>query len=214
MKASLHDMKRRVAIIIFAVVLIGAGSGFAAWHYWTHRFDDLIVAVARKHTLDPALVKAIIYEESFFNPRAHSSQNAVGLMQVTPVAAREWMAATRSASLREAIAKISDEVPDGREPEFEEALTDPSVSLHAGCWYMNSLLARYQGESDSLAFALAAYNAGPSNVDRWVETSNRSRLSREEFISRIEFPSTRIYVRNIIRRYDYYKKDSRLKPER
>ena len=43
--------------------------------------------IARKYGLDPALVKAIVYEESFFNPRAQSSQKAVGLMQVTPIAA-------------------------------------------------------------------------------------------------------------------------------
>ena len=199
-------MKRRAAIIIFLTILIGTGGAFATWYYWTHRYDDLIVTIARKYTLDPALVKAIIYEESFFNPRARSSQNAIGLMQITPVAAREWMASTRSGTLREAIAKISNQVPEEREPELEEALTDPTVSLHVGCWYMNSLLTRYKGETDSLAFALAAYNAGPSNVERWVKDSDRSRLSREEFIARIEFPATRNYVQNIIRRYDYYKK--------
>ncbi|MCI0487144.1 MAG: lytic transglycosylase domain-containing protein [Blastocatellia bacterium] len=207
-------MKRRAAIIILILILTAAGGGLATWHYWTHRYDDLIVTVARKHNLDPALVKAVIYEESFFNPRARSSQNAVGLMQVTPVAAREWMASTRSVTLGEAIAKISDEPSEGREPEFEEALANPSVSLHAGCWYMNSLLTRYRGETDSLAFALAAYNAGPSNVDRWASGKSSSRLSREEFLARIEFPATRSYVQNIIRRYDHYKKDPRLKFER
>ena len=201
-------MKRRAAIIIFLTILIGTGGAFATWYYWTHRYDDLIVTIARKYTLDPALVKAIIYEESFFNPRARSSQNAIGLMQITPVAAREWMASTRSGTLREAIAKISNQVPEEREPELEEALTDPTVSLHVGCWYMNSLLTRYKGETDSLAFALAAYNAGPSNVERWVKDSDRSRLSREEFIARIEFPATRSYVQNITRRYTYYKKES------
>ena len=201
-------MKRRAAIIIFLTILVGTGSALAAWHYWTHRYDGLIFTIARKHTLDPALVKAIIYEESFFNPHARSSQNAVGLMQITPVAARELVAATRSGTLKEAIAKISDTAPEEREPEFEEALADPSVSLHVGCWYMNSLLTRYKGEADSLAFALAAYNAGPSNVERWVKDSDRSRLSREEFIARIEFPATRNYVQNIIRRYDYYKREA------
>ena len=55
--------------------------------------------------------------------------------------------------------------------------------------------------------ALAAYNAGPTNVERWASNADRSNLSRDEFIARIEFPVTRSYVQKIIERYDYYKRD-------
>ena len=203
-------MKRKAPIISLVLVLLAVALGFGAWHYWTHRYDELIVAVAHKYDLEPALVKAVIYEESFFNPRARSSQNAVGLMQVTPVAAQEWMSATSSLTLREAISKLPDGPPQEREPDFEGALSDPTISLHVGCWYLNSLLNRYKGQSNHMALALAAYNAGPNNVEKWIPTSDRSRLSQDEFIARIEFPATRSYVRKVFQHYDDYKKDARL----
>jgi soluble lytic murein transglycosylase len=178
-----------------------------AWYYWTHRYDSMIVQVANKYSLDPALVKAVIYEESFFNPRAQSTQNAVGLMQVTPIVAQEWMEAKRLRTLTEAVATISTGARLGAEMSFEEALSDPVVSLHIGCWYLQTLLSRYERERDPLAVALAAYNAGPSNVERWAPDAARSTLSREEFIARIEFPVTRSYVQKIIERYDVYKRD-------
>jgi peptidoglycan lytic transglycosylase len=199
-------MRKRVLILLILFLVIVAGIG-GAWYYWTHRYDRLIMQVAGKYALDPPLVKAIVYEESFFDPQAHSSQNAVGLMQVTPVVAREWMEATRSRSLAEAISTVSGKPPRGGEPSFEEALSDPVVSLHLGCWYLQTLLNRYGDESDPLSVALAAYNAGPANVERWAPDSDRTSLTREEFISRIEFPVTRNYVQKIIQRYDNYKRD-------
>lgn len=205
-------MSRRVLITLFILALILAVGGFGAWYYWTHRYDDLIVQVANKHNLDPALVKAIVYEESFFNPRAQSSQNAVGLMQITPIAAQEWVETTRSNTLAEAIATIpGSRARAGREVSFEEAFSDPVVSMNVGCWYLQTLLNRYRTEPDPVAVALAAYNAGPTNVERWAPNADRSNLSREEFIARIEFPVTRNYVQKIISRYDYYKRDSDLK---
>jgi soluble lytic murein transglycosylase len=202
---------RKKLIILLLLALAGAGVLAAAWYYWTHRYDELIVQVAQKYSLDPALVKAIVYEESFFNPEAHSSQNAVGLMQVTPIAAEEWVESTDSSSLAEAIAGVTGGIQQATELSFEEALSDPVVSLHVGCWYLQTLLKRYRDEPDPVAVALAAYNAGPTNVERWAPNSDRSNLSRDEFIARIEFPVTRSYVQKIIRRYDYYKRDRDIK---
>ena len=197
--------KRLVTLLILG--LIGAGIILSAWYYWTHRYDKLITEIASQYDLDPELVKAIVYEESFFNPRAHSSQNAVGLMQVTPIAAQEWVESKRSRSLGEAAAALSPDVPRGRDVSFEEILSNPVVSLHVGCWYLQTLLARYSGEPHPLAVSLAAYNAGPSNVERWASSSDRLNMSREEFIARIQFPVTRDYVESILERYDHYKRD-------
>ena len=202
-------MRKRLLILISVCLLVAVGA-LVAWRYWTHRYDKLIAAASEQHGLDPALVKAIVYEESFFSPRAHSSQNAVGLMQVTPVVAQEWVEATRSHSLSEAAAAITSNPPrPGPEPGFEETLDDPAVSLHIGCWYLQSLFNRYRDETDPLAFALAAYNAGPSNVERWAPGADRSKISRDEFIARIDFPVTRSYVQKIIQRYDGYKRDGK-----
>lgn len=198
-------MRKKLLIGVFACVVAAAGV-LSAWWYWTHRYDALIADAARQHGLDPALVKAIVYEESFFSARAHSSQNAVGLMQVTPVVAQEWVEATRSRSLSEAAAEVTGKPSAGHEPGFEETFENPLVSLHVGCWYLQSLFNRYKPEPDPLAFALAAYNAGPSNVERWAPAGARSGISRDEFIARIDFPATRNYVQKIIQRYDRYKR--------
>lgn len=200
--------KKILYLIIF--VLTGTAGAFIARYYWTHRYDSLIVAVAQKHGLDPLLIKAIVYEESFFTPNARSSQKAVGLMQVTPVVGQELIEATRSRTLREAIANISGSAPAG-DFSFEEALSDPRISLHIGCWYLQTLMNRYSDEPEPLAVALAAYNAGPSNVERWVSNADRSNLSGDEFINRIQFPVTRDYVKKIIERYDFYKRDQDIK---
>lgn len=202
---------RKKTFTLFALALILAAGAFAAWYYWTHRYDKLIVMVAQKHGLDPLLIKAVVYEESFFIPHAQSSQKAVGLMQVTPIVAQELIETTRSRTLAQAIADVSGSPPQG-DPSFEEALSDPTTSLHVGCWYLQTLLNRYRDEPDSLAVALAAYNAGPANVERWASNADRLSLSREEFINRIQFPVTRDYVKKIIERYDYYKRDQDIKP--
>lgn len=201
-------MRKRVFILLGLCLLAAAGL-LAARRYWTTRYDKLIAATAEKHGLDPALVKAIVYEESFFSPRARSSQNAIGLMQVTPVVAQEWVEAIRARSLSDAAATITSKAAlSGPEQGFEETLCDPAVSLHVGCWYLQSLFRRYKDQSDPLCFALAAYNAGPSNVERWAPDAERSRISHDEFIARIDFPVTRSYIQKIIQRYDDYKRNS------
>src|SRR5215217_2602115 len=110
---------RKKILILFVLVLTVAVGGLGAWYYWTHRYDKLIAATAQKNSLDPMLVKAIIYEESFFSPRAQSSQRAVGLMQVTPIVAQELIEATRSRTLAQAIAALTGSPPTEREPSFE-----------------------------------------------------------------------------------------------
>ena len=67
---------------------------------------------------------------------------------------------------------------------------------------MDTLLNRYRDEPNALAVTLAAYNAGPTNVERWTAENERVRLSRDEFLNRIQFPATREYVRRIIERYE------------
>jgi peptidoglycan lytic transglycosylase len=203
-------MRKKILILLVLAVIVVAG-GFSAWYYWTHRYDKLIVAAAQKHGIDPMLVKAIVYEESFFSPRAQSPQKAIGLMQVTPIVAQELMEATRSRSLTQAIASLTGGSAPARDLNFEEAFRDPVISLNVGCWYLKTLLNRYSDEPDPIAVALAAYNAGPTNVERWAPNADRSNLSREEFIARIEFPVTRSYVQKIIQRYDYYKRDQDIK---
>src|SRR5215210_1990913 len=83
-----------------------------------HRYDLLIRAVAERHGLDPMLVKAVVWRESRFQPRKVGSNGERGLMQVTEIAAADWVAAE----------KIETFVPTD--------LFDPETNLKAGTWYL------------------------------------------------------------------------------
>jgi len=100
------------------------------------RYEDDLVAAAREHDLDPALVLAVTVRESAGDARAVSPAGAQGLMQLMPGTAADMG------------------VGDAH---------DPAQNLRGGSRYLSTMLQRYDGDLD---LALAAYNAGPGNVDR------------------------------------------------
>ena len=112
-------------------------------------------------------------------------------MQVTPTVGREWAAETGMRELAEQMR---------RDPEG--ALSDPERNIQVGCWYLEKIWKDYHDTPGAEARVVAAYNAGPL-ARRRVE-SRRVRpppLTAEEFIARIDIPSTRAYVTNILERY-------------
>jgi len=123
---------------------------------------------------DPALIAAVIYEESRFMDQT-SSQGARGLMQITPDTA-------------ETIEGLS-----GGETFVYEDLADPELNIKYGTFYLRYLLDKYAGDE---AAALAAYNAGEGNADEWggaeLETSD------------ITFPETRSYVTDVLEKREAY----------
>ncbi|MGH3008269.1 MAG: lytic transglycosylase domain-containing protein [Gaiellaceae bacterium] len=121
---------------------------------------------ASENKLDPALLAAVIETESKFNPEARSSAGAVGLMQLTPDTAKGIAEYTHGSRFR-----LSD-------------LTDPDINVRYGSWYLEHLVQKYGDER----LALAAYNAGQSNVDRWQAAHEG-----------IQFADTRAYVDKIER---------------
>ena len=137
--------------------------------------EDIIRQQAKEKGVDAALIAAVIDTESKFSD-AESSAGARGLMQITPEAAQFIEKQSGGTSF-----KLSD-------------LSDPEINIRYGTFLLKELLERYDG--DTVA-ALAAYNAGPGNADKW----GGSGLSIDE----IPFPETRAYVELVLERQKQYR---------
>ncbi|MFP5362896.1 MAG: lytic transglycosylase domain-containing protein [Thermoleophilia bacterium] len=136
--------------------------------------EDIIRQQASAKELDPSLLAAVIYAESRFRD-ATSHAGARGLMQITPETARY-------------IARLSGGT------RFEQGdLSTPQINISYGAYYLRYLLERYD---DNTILALAAYNGGEGNVDRWLAEASQSR--RAFVIDQIPFAETREYVTKVL----------------
>jgi soluble lytic murein transglycosylase len=150
------------------------------------KHEDIIRQQSQRKSLDPALVAAIIYQESKFVDQT-SSAGARGLMQITPDTAR--FIARKSGGVAFTL----------------EDLATPQINIAYGTWYLRYLLDRYDGRT---AEAVAAYNAGMGHVDKWVARAGGA----DSFDPRtdIPFPETRHYTLAVLeRRKDYARRYSR-----
>jgi soluble lytic murein transglycosylase len=147
-----------------------------------------VKAQAAKRNLDPALVAALIRQESTFDTNAVSRAGARGLMQIMPATGRRL---ARSSGLR----------------YRRSLLHDPQANITMGTLYLRQMLDRFGGRVEQ---ALAAYNAGPHRVDAW--TVGRSGLSAEEFIESIPFTETRSYVKTVLSAREQYRRIYALAP--
>ena len=151
------------------------------------RYDPLIGDLARKHGVDPLLLKAITWRESAFQTEKVGTSGERGLMQVSEAAARDWAKAM----------KIETFVPAD--------LFDPKTNLDAGSWYFKKALDRWKQKADPIPFALAEYNAGHQRVERWITDSGRGdEATAADLLHAIDFPSTRKYIEDITARYHFY----------
>jgi soluble lytic murein transglycosylase len=177
----------RLWLMMVVVLLVVLDIVFV--HWWRDRRressqDRPILAAARHYGVDPALVKAVVWRESAFDPEARGRAGELGLMQVREPAAREWEAAARLVGFA-----------------FEH-LADPATNTRAGTWYLRKLLARYQSVDNPLPYALADYNAGRTHVLRWMQ--GIAQTNSEAFLAQMDFPGTRAYVKAVMSRRDHY----------
>jgi soluble lytic murein transglycosylase len=172
---------------IFLVVLLsGLLVLYDQWRVWRENSQDgVILAAAARYGVEPALVKAVVWRESWFDPWARGRAGEIGLMQVGESAAREWAEAERIQLF------------------VHSQLFDPAKNTQAGTWYLSKLLQHYAATDNPLPYALAAYNAGQANVLKWAQGVAVTNSSL--FIERIGFPSTKSYVRAVIKRFGHYR---------
>jgi soluble lytic murein transglycosylase len=182
-------MKRVAAVILIVLTLIV--SIYLLNRYWTHRFDSLIARQAAIYRVDPDLVWSIIYEETYFSPWKIGKDGEIGLMQVTPTVGREWATETGMRELERQMAA-----------DPQSLLRDPERNIQIGCWYLEKIYEQFRDTPDAEVRMVAAYNAGPSRAVEWsrVEEAGRTQ-SGDEFLSRIDIPSTKAYVLSIMGRY-------------
>jgi peptidoglycan lytic transglycosylase len=163
---------RRLVAAGAVLAVVGAGlltlqATKPAWWdrlWYPLRYEQIVRGHARHYELDPALLAAVIYQESKFHAGAKSRSGAIGLMQLLPATAEGIALHTGGTAFR-----VSD-------------LYDPEINVRYGAWYLHHLLEKYGDERT----ALAAYNAGQENVDRW----------RSAGVG-IQFAETRAYVARV-----------------
>ena len=138
---------------------------------------------SRSQGVDPFLVLSVMKRESTFDPGAVSPAGAVGLMQLMPATARSV-----ATYLGEGAGNLD--------------LTDPELNLRYGVWHLGRLIGRY---SDSVVAALAAYNAGEDNAERWFRSAGRGGRGDEAgeqdgfvYMESVSFRETRDYVHRVL----------------
>lgn len=183
-------MYRYLISCLLIVVVVMAAGGYFFRDYWEHRYDELMRRQARVYRIDERLVWSLIYEETYFRAWIIGDADEVGLMQVTPLVARDW---AKETGLSEFERQANENV--------KEFLADPERNIQIGCWYLEKLREKYRDRPAETAMTLAAYNAGPSRVEEWTTASDPTTISEADFIERITIPSTRSYVLSILQRY-------------
>jgi soluble lytic murein transglycosylase len=140
-------------------------------------FFDSIKKRAAEQSLDPILILSLIKQESAFDEEANSSVGAMGLMQLMPATAYDT------------------------EPKLNTSdLLIADNNIQTGTKYLKKLMTKFNG---NIVLSLAAYNAGPTAVDRWLKDIPPKR-NMLEFIESIPYRETRDYVGSIIRNYYWY----------
>ena len=146
-------------------------------------FDSIINSVSTKYSMDPLLVKAVIWNESRFMPRATGAAGETGLMQLRSCAAKDWADA------------------NGKPLPTREELFDPYLNIEVGVWFLARAISRWDGNSHSYALGLCEYNAGYSRASVWSVKNAKS----ESF----DIPSSKAkrYVENVKSKYIEYSEE-------
>jgi soluble lytic murein transglycosylase len=179
----------RFAAIALLILALGLGL-FGSWSWNRAQLessqDQPIQTAAIRYSVDPSLVKALVWRESRFDPSARGRAGELGLMQLREIAAQEWADAERVTGY-----------------DHDHCL-DASTNTLAGTFYLGKLLRRYRHTDNPVPYALADYNAGRSNVLKWMQGVGTTNSA--VFIEQIGFPGTRDYVMEVMKRSQRYQR--------
>jgi soluble lytic murein transglycosylase len=161
---------------------------------YPHEFTSAINKEADERGVDRDLVRGLIKQESGYNVHAISPSNAMGLMQMIPPTAHEIAVELKLGPM-----------------DFSKEMFDPNRNIKMGTYYVSKMLKKYQGQ---VPLALAAYNAGPARMDRWLAGRpslkdlamlKSSDYDHEIWIDEIPYAETCFYVKAILRNILIYK---------
>lgn len=178
-------VKKTVVVVLVMLALYLAILGILKNIFYPKKYEAYVEKYCKLYAVEPDLVYAIIKQESNFNENAESFAGARGLMQVLPATAKEVAVELNG---------IDEETLD---------LNDEETNIQIGIKYLSSLIKRYNG---NIYIAIAAYNAGLGNVDKWFKEEYKTYDTYEKIIEKIEFEETRKYTTNVIKYYNMYKK--------
>ena len=168
--------------LVLAIYFVSCGESQIQKQLHPLRYSEIEEREAQAYELDPYLVYAVILAESNFDAQAVSHAGAMGLMQLMP-ATYEWLAGQ-----------------DGKTETTQEELLQPEINVKYGCKFLAILLQRYE----QIALAVAAYNAGPGNVDSWLE--NTEYAPDGKHLEKIPFSETEHYTKKVLSNYEAYQR--------
>jgi len=169
-------------VLIAVIIAIGVGCKYAIKeNFFPYKYKEYVDKYSNQYNLDPLFVLAVIKTESKFDDDAQSHKNAVGLMQIT-VETGAWAAKEM-----------------GFNTFSKDDLYNEEYNIRMGCWYLRRLNDIFDGDLD---LTIAAYNAGPTNVNTWLENEKYS--SDGKSIDYIPFGETKKYVDKVDTYYHVY----------
>ncbi|MCP4176560.1 MAG: lytic transglycosylase domain-containing protein [bacterium] len=177
--------RNRIGCIVIILIIITSYFLYSHWNnqIYNNRFNNLILQAAERNSLDPNLIKAVIWRESKFDANAAGKHGEIGLMQIIPATAvRDWAIENKRS------------MPDNG------MLFKPATNIEIGSWYLARCKKHWTKYKNSLDLTLAEYNAGYSNAKKWIPKKYNGNV-----LPNITFPSTKEYIKAIIEQYNNYK---------
>lgn len=173
---------KKILCLLIILLVIAAGFRYVVKEkFFPYKYAEYVEQYGKEYNLDPFFILAVIKTESKFDDNAHSHKNAVGLMQIT-VETGEWAANEM-----------------GYTTFSKQDLYDEKYNIRMGCWYLKYLSDMFDGNRDLI---VAAYNAGPTNVQKWLNDKQYSKDGKT--LNYIPFGETKKYVDKVNTYYNVY----------